>query len=145
MANILIIEDDEDIRRVLKKILETAGHKVTVAPNGKVGIESYREERHEIIITDMIMPDMEGVETILHIRSDCPEAKIIAISGGGPSRNASTCLTIGELAGAIKTLAKPFGSKQIIEAVRELIDEQEDACDDLATKDPTNNQDKILV
>ena len=86
MANILIIEDDEDIRRVLKKILETDGHKVTVAPNGKVGIEVYREERNDIVITDMIMPDMEGVETILHIRSDCPDAKIIAISGGGPSR-----------------------------------------------------------
>jgi CheY-like chemotaxis protein len=121
MASILIIEDDEDIRNVLKKILETEGHTVTMAPNGAAGIELYRIEKNEIVITDMIMPDMEGAETILHIRSDCPEAKIIAISGGGPSLNASTCLKVGEIAGATKTLAKPFGRKQIIEAVRELI------------------------
>jgi CheY-like chemotaxis protein len=124
MANILIIEDDEDIRNVLKKILETDGHCVTVAPNGVAGIELYRKERNEIIITDMIMPGMEGVETILHIRSDCPDAKIIAISGGGPALNASTCLKVGEIAGAVKTLAKPFGSKQIIDAVRELVDKR---------------------
>lgn len=107
-ARILVIEDDDSIRDYLCRILEKAGHQVIGAENGKQGIVLYREHNSDLVITDIIMPEMEGIETILNIRSDCPEAKIIAISGGGNKMSIATCLATGEIAGAVKTIPKPF-------------------------------------
>ncbi|MBI5248067.1 MAG: response regulator [Desulfomonile tiedjei] len=123
MARILVIDDDAGIREVIRRTLEKAGHEVFEAPNGKVGIELYEHEGPDIIITDMIMPEMEGAETIISIRSDRLDAKIIAISGGGPSRDISTCLRVGEMAGAARTLSKPFTQEQILKAVQDLAED----------------------
>ena len=121
MARILIIDDDAGIRRLIRRILEKAGHEVFEAPNGKVGFELYELERPDLIITDMIMPEMDGAETILSIRSDRLDAKIIAISGGGEFARTSTCLRVSELAGALRTLRKPFTQRDVLEAVREVL------------------------
>ena len=83
MALILIIDDDDQIRRVLRKTLERDGYDVADAPNGKEGIRLYRENPADLVITDIIMPEKEGIETIRELRRDFPEVKIIAISGGG--------------------------------------------------------------
>lgn len=121
MARILIIDDDDGIRRLIRRILEKAGYEVFEAPNGKVGFELYELERPDLIITDMIMPEMDGAETILSIRSDRLDAKIIAISGGSEFARTSTCLRVSELAGALRTLRKPFTQRDMLEAVREVL------------------------
>ena len=83
MARILIIDDEDELRILLRQMLEHAGHEVTEAVNGTEGIELYERDTHELIITDIIMPEMEGVETMLALRRTDPELPIIAISGGG--------------------------------------------------------------
>ncbi len=123
MPRILVIEDDANIRTLLATILTREGYTVTQAENGKIGVESYRKDPPDLVITDMIMPEMEGAETILNIRSDNPDAKIIAISGGGISVNTSTCLLIGKMMGAVRTLNKPFTKSDILDAVRDSLAE----------------------
>lgn len=122
MARILVIDDDAEIRHLIRRILEKAAHEVLDAPNGKVGVELYEQEEPDVIITDMVMPEMEGAETIVNIRSHSLDAKIIAISGGSDLVSAPTCLRVGEVAGAVRTLSKPFTHKEILEAVREVLD-----------------------
>ncbi len=72
MPSILVIEDNEDIRALYKRILERAGHKVIEAPDGKAGTRLYRESPADLVITDIIMPEKEGIETIKELTSDFP-------------------------------------------------------------------------
>jgi len=95
---------------------------VVEAPNGKVGIQLYRTERPDVVIIDMIMPVMGGVETIIHIRSDCERAKIIAISGETGFDVPAIDLRVAEIVGASRALAKPISSSELLKAVSELLD-----------------------
>ncbi len=122
MARILVIDDDAEIRHLTRRILEKVEHEVLEAPNGKVGIELYEQKQPDVIITDMVMPEMEGAETIVNIRSRRLDAKIIAISGGSESVGAPTCLRVGEVVGALRTLSKPFTQEEILEVVRDVLD-----------------------
>jgi len=122
MTRILVIDDDAEVLQLLKRILNKAGHEVVVAANGKIGVELYRQEKPDLIITDMIMPEMEGAETIIMIRSECLDAKIIAISGGSETIGSSTCLSVGKVAGAARTLCKPLTQQEVLNAVREVLD-----------------------
>ena len=117
---ILIIEDEENIRGLLRKILEKEGYDVIEAPNGEVGTRLYRQHLPDLIITDLIMPEKEGIETIRELRLDYPDAKIIAMSGGG-NLDPEQYLQIAEGLGVLKTFSKPFMREEIIEAVNELI------------------------
>ena len=92
MSRILIIEDEESIRKMLKKLFEISGHSVLEAPDGETGCQIYRNEKPDIIITDIFMPEKEGLETIKEIKRDFPDIKIIAISGGG-SKNPEESMT----------------------------------------------------
>ncbi|MCH8809524.1 MAG: response regulator, partial [Proteobacteria bacterium] len=83
MARILIIDDEDELRSMLRQMLEQAGHEVTEAVNGAEGIRLYEQDRPDLIITDIIMPEKEGVETIIALRRADPDLPIIAISGGG--------------------------------------------------------------
>lgn len=121
MARILVIEDEEDIRGLYSRILKHAGHDVIDAPDGKVGIELYRENPADLVITDIIMPEKEGIELIRELRRDFPEAKIIAVSGGGQATSSSTCLRLAKGFGAVKTLAKPFSQQELVDTVREVL------------------------
>ncbi|MFC1592021.1 response regulator [Thermodesulfobacteriota bacterium] len=118
--SILVIEDDEQVRILLKKMLENAGYSVAEAPNGEIGITMYRENPQDLVITDLIMPEKEGIETIRELLSDNPGAKIIAISGGG-SVDPEQYLHMAERLGVLKTFAKPFRREEILQAVQELI------------------------
>jgi two-component system, response regulator, stage 0 sporulation protein F len=122
VARILVIDDDAEIRHLIRRILEKEDHEVLDAPNGKIGVELYEQKVPDVIITDMVMPEMEGAETIVNIRSRCLDAKIIAISGGSDFVGAPTCLRVGEVVGAMRTLSKPFTHAEIREAVREVLD-----------------------
>src|SRR5579872_2372438 len=82
MAAILLIDDERQMRRLISRILTGAGHAVHEAANGRLGIELFRQVRPALVITDIVMPDMEGIETIRALRADAPSLPILAISGG---------------------------------------------------------------
>src|SRR4051812_48970122 len=116
MAKLLIIDDEKLARLTLRKILERAGHEVTEAGNGTEGIAAYRMAPTDLVITDIIMPDKEGVETIIELKHDFPGVRIIAISGGGRTRNLDF-LKLAQQYGAEKVLAKPFSQDDLLQAV----------------------------
>lgn len=122
MARILIIDDDPLVRQVLRDWLEPRGYEVVEAENGNVGLKLFKEKPAELVITDIVMPDKEGIETIRELRRDFPEVKIIAVSGGGQLMPGATCLTLAEGLGVERTLAKPVNFTELSETVRELLD-----------------------
>jgi DNA-binding response OmpR family regulator len=105
--NILIIEDDAQLRRLLKSMLERDGHMTLTAENGNEGVMIAHDTKPDIVITDILMPEKEGLETIVEIRREYPDVKIIAMSGGGTYSDISF-LDVAKRLGAQKTLSKPF-------------------------------------
>ena len=83
MATVLVIEDDQEVREFLVAVLSRAGHTVSDACNGRDGVTMFRENPVQVVITDIIMPEKDGIETILDLRREHPQLKVIAISGGG--------------------------------------------------------------
>ncbi len=116
MARILVVDDEELARFTLCEILEGAGHDVTEASNGNEAIERQRGQPFDLVVTDIIMPEKEGVETIIELKRDYPDLKIIGISGGGRSRNMDF-LKLAEEFGADAVLAKPFSEDELMERV----------------------------
>lgn len=101
-------------------MLKSSGYEISEAPNGKVALRLCKEKQADLIITDLIMPEKEGIETIVEIKRDFPEIKIIAISGGGQS-DPETYLALAKKLGAERTLAKPFEMKELLKTVEELL------------------------
>ncbi|MES0446525.1 MAG: PAS domain S-box protein [Desulfobacterales bacterium] len=120
MAHILLIDDDAQIRTMLRQILETEGYEVVDASNGKEGIRLYREDPADLVITDIIMPEKEGIEMIMELKKDFPDVKIIAISAGGQI-DAEKYLRTAKMLGAKFTFAKPFERKELLDAVKEIV------------------------
>ena len=83
MSRILIVDDDESLNKMLCRVLDRAGYKTTGALNGVEAVRFYRQEPFDLIVTDIFMPEQEGIATILELRRDFPDIKIIAMSGGG--------------------------------------------------------------
>jgi len=107
VAKILVIDDDVIVRETIAQILEDRGHRVLSAEDGKRGVAAFRAERPDLVVTDIIMPEQEGIETITEIRALAPQARIIAISGGGRIGN-TDFLKIARHLGACDVVAKPF-------------------------------------
>jgi DNA-binding response OmpR family regulator len=101
-------------------MLEKAGHAVLEAPDGAVGLKLYQEHPVELVITDILMPGKEGIETILELRKTAPGIKIIAISGGG-RMNKVDLLSMSQSFGVTRTLAKPFEREELLTAVQEAL------------------------
>ncbi|MFH0823206.1 MAG: response regulator [Pseudomonadota bacterium] len=120
MARILVIDDDDLVLSMLGRVLENAGHVVTVASNGEVGIRLFREQPTDLIITDIIMPEKEGWETILELRGEFPHVKIIAISGGG-RQGPYGYLMLAKRFGAERVFSKPLKSEELLNAISELL------------------------
>jgi DNA-binding response OmpR family regulator len=120
MTRILIIEDEVDVRKVVRKFLETKGYEVLEADNGAMGLDIFHRERVDLVITDIIMPQMEGLETIQKLRRHSPDVKIIAVSGGGRV-GPDNYLNLAKKFGASSTLEKPFDMKQLVQTVEELL------------------------
>lgn len=119
MATVLVIDDDQEVRDFLVTVLERAGHVVTAASNGRDGVAKFREEPSQVVITDIIMPEKDGIETILDLRREHPDLKVIAISGGGRT-TPENYLHSARLLGADKAIRKPFKNDEILAAVAEL-------------------------
>jgi DNA-binding response OmpR family regulator len=113
MADILIIDDDRQMRRLLRRILTGAGHTVREAGNGRDGVALFEQQRPALVITDIVMPDMEGIETILNMRRDNPTLPIIAMSGGSDPLYLRAASSLG----ATGTLNKPFQPRSLLELV----------------------------
>ncbi|NNG04128.1 MAG: response regulator [Inquilinus sp.] len=120
MARILVIDDEPAIRGLLRQVLERAGHSVAEASNGREGIDQLEADDFEMVITDIVMPEREGIETIMRIKQGRPKTKIIVISGGG-HRLAMDFLPVAKELGADLTFPKPFKPAEIIEAVDTLL------------------------
>jgi len=120
MALILLIDDDSKIREVLQQILEHAGHEVMEASDGKEGLSLYRKRPPDLVVTDIVMPKKDGLETITDLRIEFPGSKIIAISGGG-RLDPKLYLELAEGFGADHLLTKPFGHEELLEAVQDLL------------------------
>lgn len=130
MGKVLIVDDEEDIRDALQMVLEREGYEVRIASNGSEAVELQRSEPVDVVITDIIMPEKDGVSTIKEIRQAFPEIRIIAISGGGgvesldyrPEAITTTAyLAAAKQAGADLTFTKPFERQDLIQAVGDLI------------------------
>jgi len=120
MASVLVVDDEELARFTIREILEAEGHSVVEAKNGNEAIAQFNKEQTDIIITDIIMPDKEGIETIIELKRDHPNVKIIAISGGGRTRNLDF-LELAKRYGADSALAKPFSEDELIEALDDVL------------------------
>lgn len=119
LAAVLIIDDNEEIRTLWTDVLEDEGHSVIQAESGVVGVKLARAHPVDVIVTDIMMPDKDGLETIIEIQSHNPTAKIIAVSGGGDMLKQSFLPVAGAL-GAIMTLNKPVDINEFCEAVSTL-------------------------
>ena len=114
MARILVIDDEPDMRVLLEQTLKAAGHEVILAADGREGVERYCTRPADQVITDLYMPNQEGLETIAELRRRFPEVAIIAMSGKAA---ALTMLSIAQKFGAIGILHKPFLTEELIAAV----------------------------
>lgn len=116
MARVLIIDDDPAALRMMNRMLSEAGHEVVEAVDGVDGIRKFQSEKPDIVVTDVIMPQQEGIQTILNMRATGIKVGIIAISGGGIGK-ADTYLGIAEDMGADATLEKPFRAQDLLSLV----------------------------
>jgi DNA-binding response OmpR family regulator len=120
VASILVIDDNQSICDMLRDILELEGHVVTEAADGADGMMKFRQQGFDLVITDIIMPDKEGIETIMEIRGLNGDVGIIAISGGGRIKAEDVLKTARGL-GADEVVPKPFGAAEMRRLVRSLL------------------------
>jgi CheY-like chemotaxis protein len=119
MYKVLLVDDDQDFRLMLKKLLERNGYEVIDAANGIEALERFRQHQPKVVITDIIMPDMDGIETIIEIRKKYPGTKLIAISGGGRI-GPTNYLNAARALGASKVLTKPFDNEELLKILADL-------------------------
>ncbi len=119
LLNLLLIDDDIFFRELIKDILIDYPVNVIEAPDGDQGLELLKKEPVHIVITDIIMPEKEGLESIIEIIQKYPGVKIIAVSGGG-NTGTTQYLDMAESLGAHETLAKPFEASELIEKINKL-------------------------
>ncbi len=121
MANVLIIDDDDLMRSMLVQMIEREGLSAIGAENGEKGIELLDKNEFDLIVTDIVMPEKEGLETILYLKKNCPNIPIIAISGGAKIEP-KLYLNVAQDFGVNYTFAKPINKKTFLTAVRDCLD-----------------------
>ena len=119
-VRILIIDDQPDIRDTLRWLLEGEGYAVAAAANGAEGLALQRRERADIVVTDIFMPEQDGIETLWKFREEYPEVPIVVMSGGGRTRAGVDYLALARQLGARRALAKPVDPRELVEVVRQI-------------------------
>ena len=122
---VLVIDDEDMIREIIKTVLTEAGYQVAGAANGAEGLKLLESQPVDLIITDILMPEKEGIETIIETRKSHPNIKIVAISGGGRARNFHP-LKIASKIGVDMTLPKPFEPDELLAVVKKIFDDIDD-------------------
>lgn len=117
---ILVVDDEDDVRDVTKLLLEMSGHQVTCVPDGQSALRELAENSYDVLIADMLMPDMDGVELLSELKHWDTGVRIVAMSGGGHAPKESY-LKIAQMAGANALLPKPFNREQLERAVTEAL------------------------
>jgi DNA-binding NtrC family response regulator len=120
VARILLVDDEDIVLRLFETVLELDHHDVTTASNGNGALAAIANGTFDLVITDLVMPDKEGIETIVEMRRLKPDLPIIAMSGGGRG-NAADYLDMAAKLGARKTLAKPFSAQTLLDAVKDVL------------------------
>ena len=118
MPSILVVDDEEQIRQLIRETLEQAGFHVTEARDGKEALRQYRLAPADVVVMDILMPDQDGLETTATLRREFPKVKVIAITGGSDMIGILNFLDVAKMLGAHRTLQKPFEMKTLIEAIQ---------------------------
>jgi len=121
VTRILVIDDEADIRDGFAMILERAGYVVGTAANGREGVALHKVSPFDVVIADLFMPVQDGIETIIDLRRDFPDIKIIAVSGGGRRGLAKNFLSSATMFGADLALTKPISIADLCNAVEEVL------------------------
>ena len=122
MARILIIDDQPAVLQALRSTLEQAGHEVTEAAEGKTALRQFAGSPTDLVISDIYMPEMDGIDFLMRVREAFPEARIVAMSGGG-HLSRDQVLGAASILGAVGILEKPFSQEEALEAVRVAMEE----------------------
>ena len=125
MASILVIDDQEPIRRIVRRALENERHAVLDASDGELGMQILERETVDVVITDIFMPELDGIQTLREIRRRFPAVRVIAMSGGD-STGLLDLRKDAELLGAVKSLQKPFTAREIVDVVRAVLGGKDD-------------------
>jgi len=123
MARVLVIDDEEQVRTLIREVLEGAGHEVMEAGNGREAMKLFEANPTSVVITDLVMPEQDGLETIRELRRRFPTVKIIAVSGAQQKLNLEL-LYVAEKLGALRTLEKPFDIRKLVALVEELLQDK---------------------
>lgn len=121
MARVLVIDDEISIRETVQELLEQEGHEVETASEGEAGLRSFQMSPADLVITDLVMPTMNGFELIRELIREYPEVKIIAMSGAGSTERVELALSKAVDEGATSALRKPFVDYELLEAVRDAL------------------------
>ncbi len=120
MASVLVVDDDPAVRTTIRLVLERAGHRVSVAPDGRAGLVALAAGGIDLLVVDLFMPGMDGLETLREVRKHQADLPVIVISGtslDAPGQQAPDFLAMAVKLGAVSTLQKPFKPRDIIGAV----------------------------
>ena len=120
MSSILLVDDDDELLAMLSKVLTHAGYQVQEASDGEQAIKFYGSHPTDLVITDLVMPEKEGIQLIVELRRLNSKVKIIAISGAGESL-LEEYLNLAKVLGAQRVLAKPFSEQEILETISEVL------------------------
>ncbi len=120
MVKILVVDDDDLVRNMICSFLSKSGYTVFEATNGNSGVAMAQEKSPDLVLTDMLMPDKEGIETIMEIKAINPDIKVIAMSGGGKTKNMAF-LDMAKQIGAEHIMSKPFKPTALLEIIKTLV------------------------
>ena len=118
MPSILVVDDEDQIRQLIRDTFERAGYTVHEASDGKQALQQYRAEPADLVVMDILMPDQDGLESIMTLRREYPSVKVIAITGGTDMIGICNFLDIAKMLGARRTLQKPFDMQALLEAAK---------------------------
>lgn len=123
MPSVLVVDDQDQVRQLIRETLEQAGYEVEEARDGNEGLERYRTKPADLVIMDILMPDQDGLEGIMSLRREFPDSRVIAMTGGSEGIGVGNVLDIARMLGARRTLQKPFELTVLLDMVAsEMID-----------------------
>ncbi len=117
MPSVLVVDDQDQVRQLIRETLEQAGYDVEEARDGKEGLDLYRTRSTDLVIMDILMPDQDGLETIMTLHREFPDARVIAMTGGSEAIGVLNFLDVAKMLGASRTLQKPFELKVLLDTV----------------------------